>query len=516
MCVRFLALLLCIAAPAPAAAPLSLSIKRETDRVTSNPPQSPANDRENPKEIQPKHLRKLLELPAEQDSISSIAATLDGGLIAYTMDRFKRRSTLGRVATLFTFDLDKLDRTDTTLKVWDRATRQLKTTVREETVFGFVGLYVTPDGKTVATRDLASTPAVKLRNAETGELRSHLAGPAKRITESRLSADGKLFATGYEDGTARLWTVPGGELRATLGSPPKKNGSWLKRWANNELDDPSYSVRLYFSPDSKLLAIAGMDKNTKVWETATREVKVWDTETGQLKFVIPGSDTLSWYWEGPDLFSPDGSIIATTYTERNGAGHLTANSVKLWSSKDGSLLKTLEHARAPVKFTPDGKRLATGLVSWDDDGTWDFVAEIWNVETGELERTLLDPKGGLNEILWSPDGRTLATTGGSKYTLTLWNPQSGQQKAQIRLVRHHGFDIISDYIADQDEIFFSPDGRFLIAANAKSLRIIEVKTGTVLEKIEGIGLPILLLSNGELLTRSANKKSAVVWEILGN
>lgn len=515
MSARLLAVLLCIATGTPLALPQSVSNKPSATRVVSPDPQASAKARE--REIQPGHLRKILELPVEHDPISSLAASRDGNLIVYTIDRFKRRSVLSRLTTLLSFDLDKLDRSESTLKIWDRATGQLKTTVKDETVFGFVGFYLTPDGKTIATHDAASTPAVKLWNSETGELLSNLAGPAKGMVMSALSPNGRFLAAAYEDSTARLWTIPGGELRGTLGSPPKKQGSWFKRLANNQLDDdPYYWVGLYFSPDSKLIATAGADKDTGIRYTPTRSTKVWDTATGQLRFVIPGSDAFFWRWEGPDLFSPDGSMIATTYTERDGAGHLTANSVKLWSSKDGSLLKTLEHARAPVKFSPDGKRLATGLVHWDDDGTWDFVGEIWNVETGELERKLQDPKGSLDEILWSPDGRTLATTGGGKYTLTLWDSQSGQQKAQIRLVRRHCFDPISECISDLDLVFFSSDGRFLIAANEKSLRIIEVKTGTVLEKVEGIGLPAIFLSNGQLLTRSANKKSVVVWETLGN
>jgi WD40 repeat protein len=502
MFARSLTLLLCLAAFAAVAQPQRNSPGRNLETRSDTV-------------VQSQHLRKVIEFPAESAPITSITATRNGGLIAYTIDRFKRRSALGRVTTLFSFDLDKLDRTETTLKVWNPALGQLQTVVKDETVAGFRGLYLTPNGAAVATHDSASTPAVRLWSAESGKLLAILTSPAKRITMSALSPNGSFFAIGYEDGTARLWVVPEGELRATLASLPQKKGSWLKRWANNQLDDPHYRVRLYFSPDSKLLAIAGMDNDTKVGEAATKEIKVWDTATGQLKFVTSGSDAFSWYWEGPsDLFSPDGSIVATTYTERNYGGNLTANSVKLWSSKDGLLLRILDHARAPVKFSPDGKRLVTGLVHWDDDGTWGFVAEIWNVETGKLEMRLSDPKGSLDEIFWSPDGRTLATTGGGKYTLTLWDSESGRQKTQTRLVRNHCYDPLGDCISDQDYVSFSPDSRFVIAANKKSLRLIDARTGTVLEKVEGIGRPAFFLSNGQLVTRSANKKSVMVWEIL--
>ncbi len=98
----------------------------------------------------------------------------------------------------------------------------------------------------------------------------------------------------------------------------------------------------------------------------------------------------------------------------------------------------------------------------------------------------------------------------------LHRAQTAQLKGRIRLVRHHGFDIISDYISDEDVVFFSPDSRFLIVANSKSLRIIDAKAATVLEKIDGIGRPAIFLANGELLTLSADKKSVVLLEINAN
>jgi WD40 repeat protein len=508
MFTRFLSVLLCLAGcPAFAVPPQNLNTPVARDILPYSQPW-PSKDRVN-KEIQPNHLRKVLELPAESRPITSLAVSPDNSLIAYTVDRLKRSLAGGLFHLFFSSNIDKALQAETTLKIWNKRTGQVQAIVKEETIDGFRALHFSADGKTLVTQGGFSFGVLKLWETETGKLLATLSGPKREMSMSAISHDGRLLAAGNLDGTARLWTVPDGELKATLGSYEKKKGSWLKRWAYPEqYEEPNEFVRLCFSPDSTLLAKLSGGKDAEVWDTAT----------GQLKFSVQGSDQLSsFYWGGAsDLFSPDRSILATTYTERDGAYHLTANSVKLWSAKDGSLLKTLEHARNPARFSPDGKKLVTGIVHWDDDGTWDFVGEIWNVETGELETRLLDPKGTLDEILWCPDGRTLATTGGGKYTLTLWDPQSGQQKAQIRLVRHHGFDIISDYISDQDEIFFSPDSRFLIAANSKSLRIIDVKTGTVLEKIEGMGLPVIFLSNGQLVTRSADKKSVVIWEITGN
>jgi len=126
---------------------------------------------------------------------------------------------------------------------------------------------------------------------------------------------------------------------------------------------------------------------------------------------------------------------------------------------------------------------------------------------------LEDSKGSLDEMDWTPDGHTLASTFGGKYMLTLWDADSGKQKTKIRLVRRHCFDPISDCISDLDLILFSPDGHFLTATNQRFFRIIDVKTGSVLETIKGIGIPTAFLSSGELVTLSADKRRVVIWEI---
>lgn len=501
---RILALLLCIVTTTPA----GLLRAQTSGRAVRDLGKTPDNNQKDRKEIQAKYLRKVLELPRESRPISSLAISPDNNLIAYGIDRLKR-SRANRLLHVFTFDIDELFQAETTLKIWNQRTGQVQAIINDETVDGFSALDFPANSKALVTRNGFSVGVLKLWDTETGKLLSKHQGPQREMSMSVTSNDGKLLAAGNLDGTARLWTVPDGELRATLGSYEKKKGSWLKRSAHPEqYEEPRDYVRLYFSPDSTLLAKLSGGK----------DAEVWDTTSGQVKFSVRGSDQFSAYgWGGAsDLFSPDGRILATTYTERDGAYNLTANNVKLWRAKDGSLLKTLDHARNPVRFSPDGKKLATGIVHWENDGTRDLVGEIWNVETGELETRLLDPKESLDEILWSPDARTIATTGGGEYTLTLWDAQTAQPKGRIRLVRHHGFDFISDYISDADVVFFSPDSRFLIAANSKSFRIIDVKAATVLEKIDGIGLPVIFLTNGQLLTLSADKKSVVLLEINAN
>jgi WD40 repeat protein len=222
-----------------------------------------------------------------------------------------------------------------TVKLYDAETgRLLLTLAHPKKGEGFNGFAFAPDSRTGATRSSADR-SVSLWDLTTGRLLFNLAGrerdletkfkapttPSEEFVAVPLSPDGRLVAAWVEEDDkeeVRIWDASDGRTLATL----KKNKSKL----------------LAFSHDGRTLAAAGGDKRSAA--------QLWDATTGQLKHSLAkvegGARTLA--------FSPDGRHLVTT----SGKG------VRLWDAETGQLITTLDRARFPAHFSPDGRRLVTG------------------------------------------------------------------------------------------------------------------------------------------------------------
>src|SRR5262249_60372302 len=102
-------------------------------------------------------------------------------------------------------------------------------------------------------------------------------------------------------------------------------------------------------------------------------------------------------------YSPDGKRLATGMPAKGSRG-----TVRVWDAQTGQELLTLKSAGINVAFSPDSKRLASAWGGWDEQQPKSGPGEVkvWEVQTGE---ELLSLKGAGHGVAYSPDRKRTAS-----------------------------------------------------------------------------------------------------------
>lgn len=240
------------------------------------------------------------------------------------------------------------------------------------------------------------------------------------------------------------------------------------------------------------------------------DIEVRDATSTELLYVLSGHTDfvpmVAW--------SPDGNMIATPSYDQT---------VKLWSTTDGTLLNTLSghnEAVTAVAWSPDGTR----LLSWGFDTRPNMF--IWDAATGALlERhnsgsivaAAFSPDGQrlalatplsigtidaqtfevlsgsprvpccpntMYSIAWSPDGNTLVT-GSINGLVTLWDAKTAQILSQFIANPYHqpdSRDVDNLALSWVRDVTFAPDGSTVLSVSGDgAVREWEVATGTLVQ-----------------------------------
>jgi WD40 repeat protein len=273
-----------------------------------------------------------------------------------------------------------------------------------------------------------------------------LTGHTRGVVSAALSPDGRLAASGGDDGTARLWDLARGKelWRVEVGpawavafSPDGKHllvgagrhmrlyGVGAGRLVRDFRGHGSAVRGVAFSPDGRRLLSGCYDNLVRVWDAGTgRELSRLKGHTDCVMCVA---------------FSPDGKYALS--------GGLTADrTVRLWDlGGRKEARRFVGHAERvmAVAFAPDGKTLASA--------GWDGTVRLWDAVTGKEVRALRGHRGQVHAVAFSPDGRLLAS-GGCDGTVLLWHAARGKAL--------HAFTGHTDEVR---EVHFSADGRRLLS-----------------------------------------------------
>ncbi|MCG9129427.1 PD40 domain-containing protein [Candidatus Poribacteria bacterium] len=387
--------------------------------------------------------------------------------------------------------------TDSTICLWDADTGAYKTTLLKHR-YVIQSITFSPDGNTLASGSLDGT--IILWDIDSLQPRVEITGHTAWATEIDYSPDGRHLATGCWDRTVRIWdtstgknttTIKGhtGEIRSIAFSPDGKTiASSAERGRDNVWHYGDHTIRisdyttaesvavfqggrfgnynLIYSQDGSILgacslgnatirnshtghsiltisrdrdeypSIAFSSDNRTIAVGRYRGVDLWNVLNKKIQTSLSGP-----YQKIYNLaFSPDGRMVVKAGSDMT---------VYVWDVYTEEMIRTIETGHSGrnlgVRFSPDGETIITNALLGDD------TLRFWDTSTGMLKLHLTNIPTGMKDLVFSPDGTTLATLsqGGS---ILLWDYPN--------LIGSHGVveDINQDGIVDIHDLI-------LVAAN---------------------------------------------------
>lgn len=250
-------------------------------------------------------LIRILNHDRPEDWVSSIAFSPGGQLLATSSSR------------------------NNTVYLWRVSNGILVRTFFEEDILGVNVITYSPDATTLATGSTdnivrlwrISDGALTQTLTEKGSFLQGLTRKPEGVNAVIFSPNGKMLASGSNDGRVRLWDI--------------KDGTLFKILKGHT--DSVLSVA--FAPSGEILASGSADST----------IRLWDVNDGALLQTLDGHTP----WFDSVIFSSDGKTLAS----RSGD-----DLIRLWRASDGKLIRTFKGptGASSFAFSPKGQILAYG------------------------------------------------------------------------------------------------------------------------------------------------------------
>jgi len=286
-----------------------------------------------------------------------------------------------------------------------------------------------------------------------------LEGHSDGVLSVSFSPCGKFLASGSEDNTIKLWSLPEGINISSIAAHGGNVNS------------------VHCSPDCATIVSAGWDKTVKLWKIADcsleRSLEGHDSSVNCALAVEAGTTIIS---------ASDDSTV------------------KIWDAKSGSLRTTIKPELGDVKaaaLSPNAALLALGGAE----------LKILSFPGGELLKDSSDYIYGVRSLAFSPDGKKLAAALGMEKKLQIWKIADGEIDLEGELQD-------SDWI---NCAVFTPDGKHLLTGGS-TVKKWDLATGKVTASFEGHSDEIYSVAvspEGGLIASASNDGTIKLWDNTG-
>ncbi|PKL38280.1 MAG: hypothetical protein CVV44_10340 [Spirochaetae bacterium HGW-Spirochaetae-1] len=187
-----------------------------------------------------------------------------------------------------------------------------------------------------------------------------------------------------------------------------------------------------------------------------KTVKLWDSKNGKLLKTI--ETDANWHV----AFHPKKNILVSSGN----------NTIVIWDVDGSKIINKIDDKIFSVRtlaFSPDGKYFATGDLS--------NVIKLWDGDTGNFIKEFKTGGGDCFTLDFSPDGKYVS--GGGNPDFYIWDISTGNI---VHTLKTYTEDMRYDANIDTFSVAFSPDTKMLASGGADhKIRLWDVTTGLLLK-----------------------------------